>query len=144
MKIRPVVLKMYHENRQRAMAKLMHNPRQIIAESLPTGQVGSAQLRDGRRLLALATAGQRWRLFVWSITTAFWSLSIFICRLNTINSSSFDSTFGFNLSLQRSPPPPQMKIIEKKYSTRLARNPVSSINLRDGKVNEEHILIVVN
>jgi len=40
MKTRPVVLKIYHVNRQRATAKSVRNPRQIIAESLPTGQVG--------------------------------------------------------------------------------------------------------
>ena len=71
MKIRPVVLKIFHVNRQRAMAKLVHNRRQNIAESLPTGQVVSAQLRADSQLTASASVDQRWRLFVWSTQPLF-------------------------------------------------------------------------
>ena len=38
----------------------------------------------------------------WSIAAAFWSLSKFICRPNTISSSSFDSIFLISLSLRSS------------------------------------------
>lgn len=100
------------------MAKLVHNPRQMIAESMPTGHVGT---KAGRQATyCIRTVDQRWLLFVWSITTAFWSISIFSCRLNTIYSSSCDSTLGFHLSLQRSSPLPQMKITATRYRNRLA------------------------
>jgi hypothetical protein len=56
-KIRPVVLEIFHANWQRAMAKLVHNPRQITAESLPTGQVRSAQLRKGRQATSFISNG---------------------------------------------------------------------------------------
>jgi hypothetical protein len=39
------------------MATLVHNPRQIIAESLPAGQVGSAQIREGRQAIYCISSG---------------------------------------------------------------------------------------
>jgi hypothetical protein len=41
MKIRSVVLEIFHVNQQRAMTELVHNTCQIIVDSMPTGHVGS-------------------------------------------------------------------------------------------------------
>jgi hypothetical protein len=79
----------------------------------------------------------------------FWSLPAFICRISTINSSSFDSTFWINLSLWS-----LMNILNTPFTNAhvimnplpLSYSKVRSVmyQLCNRTVNEKHLLIVVN
>ena len=79
----------------------------------------------------------------------FWSLPTFICRISTINGSSFDSTFWINLPLRSS-----MNTLNTPFtSAQVIMNPLpvsySKIcsamhQLCHRTVNEKHLLIMVN